>query len=588
MFIVLDNAESILDPNGSNAEEIYSVVDELCKFKSVCLCITSRITTVPPRCRRPEIPTLSMQAACDIFYRIYGDGRRSNTINDLLNRLDFHALSITLLATTASHNGWDHGRLVKEWDTQRVRVLQAYYNKSLATTIELSLASPTFRSLGPDGRDLLGVVAFFPQGIDEKNLDWLFPTVSNRKIIFDKFCVLSLTYRGNGFIRMLAPIRDYLAPQYPKSSPLLCTTRDHYFTRLSVDLNPGKPEFGETQWIISEDVNVEHLLDVFTSIDQNAVDVWDVCDRFMRHLRWHKPRQTILGSKIKALPDDHPSKPKCLLGLSWLLDRVGNFAEQKLLLTHTLELQRQRGDDYQVAQTLRRLCDVNRVISLPKEGIPQAKEALEIFKRTGATWEQMGCWTDLAFLFLEDGQLGAAEDAAYRAIDLTPERGEEFLVCQLHRVLGQIYRSKGEKKEAIHHFEAALRIASPQNFQALLARVHWDLAILFRDEGEFEDAHAHIKRAKSHTVDDPRQLASTIQLQATISYRQLRLEDAKSEILHSIEIFEKIGAVEDVEASREILQLVEHTAEDRSTSLQGGLLETMLLYPTAVNFVFLS
>ena len=171
MLIILDNAESVLDPQGANAQEIYPVVDELCRFNTICLCITSRITTVPPYCKRPEIPTLSMEAACDIFYGIYGAGGRSGVINDLLKRLDFHALSTTLLATTASHNMWNYHRLAKEWDGKRAQVLQTDYNGSLAATIELSLASPTFCKLGPDARDLLGVIAFFPSGVDEKNLD---------------------------------------------------------------------------------------------------------------------------------------------------------------------------------------------------------------------------------------------------------------------------------------------------------------------------------------------------------------------------------------------------------------------------------
>ena len=79
--------------------------------QNICVCITSRIRTVPRHCKRPVILTLSTEAACDTFYSIYGDGGRSGIIEDLVQRLDFHPLSITLLATTASHNMWDYNRL---------------------------------------------------------------------------------------------------------------------------------------------------------------------------------------------------------------------------------------------------------------------------------------------------------------------------------------------------------------------------------------------------------------------------------------------------------------------------------------------
>ena len=181
MIHVLENAESLLDPQGTGAREIYTVVEELCQLETVCLCVTSRISTVPRHCKRPIIPTLSMESACDIFYGICDNGGRSDIIGKLLRRLDFHALAITLLATTASYNMWDYDRLAQEWGAHHTQVLQTDYGESLALTIELSLASPTFHKLGSDARDLIGVIAFFPQGIDEKNLDWLFPTISNRK-----------------------------------------------------------------------------------------------------------------------------------------------------------------------------------------------------------------------------------------------------------------------------------------------------------------------------------------------------------------------------------------------------------------------
>jgi hypothetical protein len=157
----------------------------------------------------------------------------------------------------------------------------------------------------------------------------LFPTISDRNAIFDKFYVLSLTYRTpNGFLTMLMPLRDYLTPRDPLSSRLLRTTKDRYFSRMSTMEHPGRPGFREDQWIRSEDANVEYLLDVITSIDTSSDEAWSACIDFLRHLQWHKPRRCILGSKIEGLPDHHYSKSWCLLALARLLTSIGSDVEK--------------------------------------------------------------------------------------------------------------------------------------------------------------------------------------------------------------------------------------------------------------------
>jgi len=577
MLIVLDNAESILDPQGTDAQEIYAVVEELSQFSNICICITSRISTTPPDYKRLDVPTLSMGAACDTFYRIYdSDTDQSNVVNGILEELDFHPLSIALLATVAHQNRWDISRLTREWKQRRTSVLQTQHSKSLATTIELSLTSPLFQELGPDARALLGVVAFFPQGVDENNLEWLFPMVSNRTDVFDKFCILSLAYRNNRFITMLAPLRDYLSPKDPRTSSLLCTTRERYFTRLSVDIDPDGPTFGEARWITSEDVNVEHLLEVFTTIDPDSDGIWDTCTNFVEHLYWHKRRLTILESKIEGLQDDHHSKPECLFQLSRLFESVGNYAEEKRLLTHTLDLWRERGSYHWVAITLMKLSDVNKVIGLYKEGIQQAKEASEIHEQLGNTAAQANCLVNLAWSLRNDGQLDAAEEVTLRAIDLLPEEGEQFRVCESHRALGNIYHFKGDTEKAIHHYELALGIASPFNWHETLFWIHYELAGLFRDEDRLDDAHAHIEHAKSHTADSIYHLGGAMGLQARIWYDQNRNEEARSEALRAADIFDKLGAVEDVERCRDILRDIEKELNGPVASGSCELLKPLL------------
>ena len=557
MIIVLDNAESILDPQGADAQEIYAAVEGLSEFRTICLCITSRISTVPLHCKRPIIPTLSMESACEIFYGICDSGGRSDIIDNLLRRLDFHALSITLLAATASHNMWDHDRLAREWDTQRVQVLRTDYNKSVAATIELSLASPTFHGLGPDARDLLGVIAFFPQGVDENNLDWLFPTISNRRDIFDKLCVLSLTYRSNGFTTMLAPLRDYLRPKDPASSPLLRTTKERYFRRLSVHVSPKRPGFEEARWIMSEDVNVEHLLDIFTSIDVDSAEAWTSCTNFMSHLYWHKPRPVGLGPKIEGLPDDHPSKPQCLFELSRLFKSVGNFTEYKRLLTHTLKIWRERGKTSKVAETLRFLSSANGLLGLYEEGIQHMKEASELYDQLGDVGGQARALEQLARLLRGDGQLEAAETTASQLIAILPDEPKPRNLCRSHFLHGRICASKGEMEEAIDHFKTALDIASPFNWHSDMSRIHYNLAHLYSDQGRFDDAHAHTEQAKVHSINDPYRLGRATHLQAGSWYREGRYEEAKAECSRAIELFGNLGVTEEVESCRKLLRRIE-------------------------------
>ena len=561
ILIVLDNVESILDPQGTDAQDIYASVEKLCQLDTTCICITSRISTIPPGCGAFGIPTLSMEAARDVFYRLYRNHGRSDLVDGILKELEFHPLSVTLLATIAQQNRWSMERLVKEWEGRRTDTLRTVHQTSLEATIELSLASPMFKELGPDARSLLGVVAFYPQGVDENNIDWLFPTTPNRIRIFDMFCVLSLSYRSDGFITMLAPLRDHLRPKDPTSSPLLCTTKERYFTRMPATLHPTLPRFGESRWILSEDVNVEHLLDVFTSVDPDSEETWEACPRFLQHLRWHKPRRTMLKKKIEGLPDDHRYKPQCLFQVAGLYGSIGDYTERASLLNHGLKIEQDRGDEYEVAHSLQSLSWNNLFQRRYEEGIDNARKAMEIFERLGQTMNYAACLNTLAHLLQRDGQVDAAEEATLEIITLVPEEGGEALLYGSHVSLGQIYEAKGKREKAIYHLELALEIASTFDWSPSLYTVHGLLATLFLGEDAFDKAQIHAEQAKSCAQDNPSTLGNATLLQAMIWRKQRRFEDAVSEALRAQEIYEKLGDQQHLKACKSLLQAIEEEME---------------------------
>jgi len=193
---------------------------------------------------------------------------------------------------------------------------------------------------------------------------------------------------------------------------------------------------------------------------------------------------------------------------------------------------------------------------------------------------QAWCLNGLARLFYKNKQLDAAEEAASRAINLLPEKDEHFEVCQCHRVLGDIYRSKGETEKAVDHLGVALGIACSFNWHDQLFWTCYSLAQLFSDQGMFDNAHAHIERAKSHAVNNAYYLGRAMHRQAYFWYKQGRLEQAKSGGLRAAGVFEKLGAALDLERCRELLQRIDEKlggpAASDELDFNGEPLETVL------------
>ena len=156
-----------------------------------------------------------------------------------------------------------------------------------------------------------------------------------------------------------------------------------------------------------------------------------------------------------------------------------------------------------------------------------------------------------------DKQFESAEETASSAINLFPGEGNGFAVCQSHRILGNIYRFKGEVEKAIHRHNLALRVASSFDWYDQLFWAHYSQAELFRDQGQFNDAHSHLERAKLHAVNDTYLMGRAVELQAWVWYRQHRLEEARLEAQRAVDIYGKAGAAKDAEDCRGLLWCIQ-------------------------------
>ena len=304
ILLVLDNSETFLEAE-RDEDRIAEAIDEFGAHPSVKIVLTTRTRTLPGNLiwKRLTVMSLELNPARQAFLSIYRKDISPEIVDPLLAALDFHPLSINLLAHAAVQNEWSVEDLINAWDTQRTEILDSGTGKmqSLAVSIELSLKSRSITKLKDSAIPLLQLITFLPQGLHGKKLKDIFPTVENIQATADTLCKMSLTYRRDAFITMLSPIRLYLTSKYlgnvlPYNFPFLQPMREYYHSQLT----------SEDPSLEDEDINVERLIAHDLTITNDLETNIRHCLSFLEYLLSYHPRPTGLGGIIKTLPDTKP------------------------------------------------------------------------------------------------------------------------------------------------------------------------------------------------------------------------------------------------------------------------------------------
>ncbi|KAG2126951.1 hypothetical protein DEU56DRAFT_535937 [Suillus clintonianus] len=337
-LIVLDNAETFEEASASSRlGEIPPAIAEIANISGVIIVLTSRSRRNAPNVRwiTKDIPPLDLSSAQAVFFQIYYHTSRSDAeenIKGLLKELDFHPLSINLLANAAQQNSWSPAALLKRWKDRHSKVLDAGKEKlhSLSDTMELSLSSPSVLDLGVDGRRALAIIAFLPQGLNEDLASDLLPSLPQVDAICDVLCMQSLVYRQDKFIKMLAPIRHYVQDSLSHIPDSTCLQDICAFYYRSVKSCLGdRDQYADI--IISDHLNIEHVVAFkLAHVPDGTEETYKACWQFLQCLKQHLPRPTTLSLAISNIVENSSTwalKAYCLSDLGGLYRTLSQIAE---------------------------------------------------------------------------------------------------------------------------------------------------------------------------------------------------------------------------------------------------------------------
>ncbi|KAG0694302.1 hypothetical protein DFH29DRAFT_1083878 [Suillus ampliporus] len=411
--VVLDNAETFEEADASSAlsEITNRLSPDIADIPGVILILTSRSRRNAPNVAwiTKDIPSLDPTSARQAFFRIYCPASRSNAEEDkiihLLKELEFHPLSINLLATAAQQNGWSPAKLMERWKDQHSVVLNHGKGKlqSLSFTMQLSLNSPSVQRLGEDVRRTLAVIAFLPQGLNESLASNLLPSLLQVGDICDVLCMQSLVYRQDNFIKMLSPIRHFVRDSLPK--PDFTSLREiRAFYYRTVRWSAARNSHADI--IISDHLNIEHVVAYYLAhiSDGAAEETYRACLQFLERLKSHLPRPTTLAPAIFNIIENSSTctlKADCLWWLSWLYFTLSQTAERMKPLKAAEALYLTAGKHDNVAYCVTTCADIYR----SQGRFLQSQQVVEAFQRSDS-WKYLSKSTQAnAWYYLDDARI---------------------------------------------------------------------------------------------------------------------------------------------------------------------------------------
>jgi len=242
-LLVIDNAETFIEAGCDGFRDISQTLDEMGTLCRIIL-TTRNTDTVPTNLQWNTIyvEKLDMEAAVETFKSVYRREDIDIAVKDILHELDYHPLSINILASAAVSNKWTLAQLEMKWKTQRkssiLEIRKDRYH-SVGFAIDLSISCSDFDETRDQVMKLLRAVAFLPQGIHRRDLEGILE--DNAAIsIAESLCRCSLAYWRDERLVVLSPIRMHITEKYNAklmyNDELTTSICHYYYSRIDIDI----------------------------------------------------------------------------------------------------------------------------------------------------------------------------------------------------------------------------------------------------------------------------------------------------------------------------------------------------------------
>ena len=271
-LLVIDNAETLLEADDVDSGRIAEVLDTLGGLTTTRIIVTTRNhASVSPNflCKRITVLGISMDASCDAFSAVYKIASLNDHIRAIFTALDYHPLSINILANAATMNQWSLEDIEQVWSERQTGVLENANDKyrSLRVATEISIVSFKDKMTV---LHILRAIAFLPQGIHRSDFPSIFPSIPTISLEVEALTRSSLIYRNGDRLTMLAPIRMYISDQYNRDllydDHTLSFIRAFYHNNLSYEAQ---------EFVEREHGNINRLMhfDMLSSLYQSDIGI---------------------------------------------------------------------------------------------------------------------------------------------------------------------------------------------------------------------------------------------------------------------------------------------------------------------------